>query len=189
VLASLNHPNIATLYGVEDTPAGQVLVMELVEGITLADRLALASGGVSDLPLRETLSIAQQLAAALEPAHVHGVVHRDLKPANVVVRPDGTVKVLDFGLATTLGGEASDANGPAASVTLSDAAPGLGPGTPAYMSPEQVRGTRADTRTDNWAFGCVLYELLTRRPAFDGDHPSDVAARVLEREPDFDLFS
>jgi serine/threonine-protein kinase len=185
VLASLNHPNIATLYGVEDTPAGPVLVMELVEGLTLADRLALASRGVSDPAMRETLVIALQIAAALEAAHGHGVVHRDLKPANIVVRPDGTVKVLDFGLATTVQGEDAGAEGPSARVTLSNPNPGVGPGTPAYMSPEQVRGVRADTRTDIWAFGCVLYELLTRRRAFGGERPSDVMARVLEREPDF----
>jgi eukaryotic-like serine/threonine-protein kinase len=185
VLASLGHPNIATLYGVEQTPIGQALVMELVEGTTLADRLALASRGVADLTLRDALAIAQQIAAALEGAHAHGVVHRDLKPANIVVRPDGTVKVLDFGLAKTIGGAAAGAEERATRVTLTDAGPGMGPGTPAYMSPEQVRGMQADTRTDIWAFGCVLYELLTRQRAFAGDHPSDVAARILEREPDF----
>lgn len=185
-LASLNHPNVATLYGVEDTPAGQVLVMELVEGDTLADRLALA--GSAGLPMRETISIAQQVAAALEAAHEHGIVHRDLKPANIAMRSDGTVKVLDFGLAQTLEGECSDAEGAAAAVTLTDIAAGMGPGTPAYMSPEQARGVRTDKRTDIWAFGCVLYELLTGQRPFGGDRTSDVVARILEREPAFDAL-
>ena len=184
-LASLNHPNVATLYGVEDTPSGQVLVMELVEGGTLADRLEPEGGGMAGLPMREAMSIAQQVAAALEAAHERGIVHRDLKPANIAVRPDGTVKVLDFGLAQTLEG-GKDSEGAAAAVTLTNPEAGMGPGTPAYMSPEQARGGRTDKRTDIWAFGCVLYEMLTGRRAFAGNSTSEVVARILERAPDFD---
>ena len=183
VLAALNHPNIATLYGVEDAPTGLVLVMELVEGTTLADRLALTDR----VPLAEALAIARQVATALEAAHEQGIIHRDLKPANIALRPDGTVKVLDFGLAKAL---APSADGPdsQSTVTLTDPHGGLGPGTPAYLSPEQARGQAADTRADIWAFGCVLYELLTGQRAFAGDHTSDVVARILEREPDLGLL-
>jgi serine/threonine-protein kinase len=180
VLASLNHPHIATLYGVEDTAHGQVLVMELVEGETLADRLSRTGAGT---PVRETLAIAQQVAAALETAHERGIVHRDLKPANIMVRPDGTVKVLDFGVARTLE-DAASGGGSSPTVTMTEAPPGIGPGTPAYMSPEQLRGARADTRADIWAFGCVLYELLIGRRPFDGATASETAARILEREPE-----
>ena len=187
-LASLNHPNIATLYGVEDTPTGQVLIMELVEGDTLADRLALAGRAPHGLPLREAVSIAQQMAAALEAAHEQGIVHGDLKPANVVVRPDGTVKVLDFGLAQTVNVQRSEPEGATAVATLTDVTAGTGPGTPAYMSPEQARGLRIDKRTDIWAFGCVLYELLSGHRPFGGDSSSEVVARILEREPDFDAL-
>jgi eukaryotic-like serine/threonine-protein kinase len=187
VLASLNHPNIATLYGIEESPAGQALVMELVEGGTLADRLALADRRGGAPPMREVLSIAQQVAAGLEAAHEQGIVHRDLKPANIGVRPDGTVKVLDFGLAKAIDVTPAAAE-PQAAVTVTDiAGADIGPGTPAYMSPEQARGLRTDKRTDIWAFGCVLYELLTGHRAFDGDRTSDVVARILEREPDFSI--
>ena len=183
VLAALNHPNIATLYGVEDAPTGPVLVMELVEGTTLADRLALGDR----FPLAEALAIARQVAAALEAAHEQGIIHRDLKPANIALRPDGTVKVLDFGLAKAL---APSADGPdsQSTVTLTDPHGGLGPGTPAYLSPEQARGQPADTRADIWAFGCVLYEMLTGRRAFAGDSVSEVIAKIIEREPDLDAL-
>ena len=180
VLASLNHPNIATLYGVEESPGGQVLVMELVEGDTLADRLALSPGG--RLPVPDALTIARQVAAALEAAHEHGIIHRDLKPANIAVRNDGTVKVLDFGLAKP----ESPASGPGHSTVTETALSSEqhGPGTPAYMSPEQARGLPVDRRTDMWAFGCVLFEMLTGTRPFEGEHRSDIIAKILERAPD-----
>jgi len=184
LLAALNHPNIATLYGVEETSAGPVLVMELVEGTTLADRLALGDR----FPLAEALAIAQQVATALEAAHEQGIIHRDLKPANIALRPDGTVKVLDFGLAKSLAPTADGPDPARSTVTLTDPHGGLGPGTPAYLSPEQARGQAADTRADIWAFGCVLYELLTGQRAFAGDSVSEVIAKIIEREPDLDAL-
>jgi Tol biopolymer transport system component len=188
VLGALNHPNIATLYGVEDSPAGTALVMELVDGETLADHIALAGTRQRHALVRDALAIAEQVAAALEAAHELGVIHRDLKPANIVVRPDGTVKVLDFGLAKALA-PVGDPVGEGVTVTATEGAPRLmGPGTPAYMSPEQARGLPVDKRTDVWAFGCVLYELLTGRRPFTGDGTSEVVARILERDPDFNAL-
>src|SRR5688500_7897896 len=169
VLASLNHPNIAHIHGLEDGEGVRALVIELVEGPTLADRIA-----QGPIPMDEALPIAKQIAAALEAAHERGIVHRDLKPANIKVREDGTVKVLDFGLAKLAepvgGGLRPD--DPAQSPTLtSPAMTGMGIilGTAAYMSPEQARGRAVDKRTDIWAFGAVLYEMLTARRAFDGE--------------------
>jgi serine/threonine-protein kinase len=179
VLASLNHPNIATLHGVEQIDRTHALVMELVEGETLAERLA-----HGPMPLRETLDIAEQIAAALEAAHEHGVVHRDLKPANVKVRPDGTVKLLDFGLAKAFGQALVGSEPGDATATSLDAA-GTILGTPGYMSPEQARALPIDKRTDVWAFGCVLFEMLAGQRAFDGERTSDVIAKVIEREPDY----
>ena len=184
VLAAINHPNIATLYGVEDTPTGPVLIMELVEGTTLADLLALGDR----VPLADALAIARQVATALEAAHERGIIHRDLKPSNIILRPDGTAKVLDFGLAKALATTADGAEPPQSTVTLTDPYGGIGPGTPAYLSPEQARGQAADTRADIWSFGCVLYEMLTGQRAFAGDHTSDVIARILEREPDLSFL-
>src|SRR6187401_3143353 len=164
LLASLNHPNIAHVYGLEQADGVNALVMELVEGATLADRL-----GPGPLPLDDALPIARQIAEALDAAHEQGIVHRDLKPANIKLRPDGTVKVLDFGLAK-LSSDSSDAPGfgGTLSPTLSVAFTGAGTilGTAAYMSPEQARGKAIDKRTDVWAFGCVVYEMLTGRAAF-----------------------
>ena len=198
-LAALNHPNIATVHGVENVDGIQALVMELVEGDTLADRLAAEalhspgsspvrsrSGAVRDpglLPLDQALTIARQIADALEAAHERGIVHRDLKPSNIKIRPDGTVKVLDFGLAKALADE-GPANVTAATLTSDCAVVG----TPAYMSPEQARGQDLDRRTDIWAFGCVLYELLTGRRAFPGSTAADTISGVLEREPDYDAL-
>jgi len=181
VLASLNHPNIAAIYGFEGTAGAQALVLELVEGPTLADRIA-----QGPIPLAEALPIAKQIADALEAAHEHGIIHRDLKPANIKVRDDGTVKVLDFGLAKALEGDVVAAN-VSQSPTLSVGATRLGVilGTAAYMSPEQARGRPVDKRTDIWAFGCVLSEMLTGTRAFDGDDVTDVLSRVLQRDPDF----
>jgi len=176
-LAALNHPNIAQIYGLESQPStgsGQAaLVMELVEGEDLSK--IIARGPV---PVPEALAIAKQIADALEAAHEQGIVHRDLKPANVKVRPDGTVKVLDFGLAKALQGEGlrpSEAS-PSNSPTLTNHATQLGMilGTAAYMAPEQARGKAVDRRADIWAFGVVVFEMLTGRRAFEGEEISDV---------------
>ncbi|HXK04743.1 MAG TPA: protein kinase [Verrucomicrobiae bacterium] len=179
VLASLNHPNIAAIYGVEDL----ALVMELVEGPTLAEIL-----DKGPTPLEESLAVARQIAEALEYAHERGVVHRDLKPANIKVTPDGRVKVLDFGLAKAVAQEITAGN-PESSPTLTVGATLAGTimGTAAYMSPEQARGQDVDRRTDIWAFGAVLYEMLTARRAFGGKTITDTLAAVLTTEPDYSL--
>ncbi len=188
VLASLNHPNIAAIYGLEDAPStgsGQAdvraLVMELVEGPTLADRIAQGA-----IPIDDALPIAKQIAEALEAAHEQGIIHRDLKPANVKVRPDGTVKVLDFGLAKTLapaGASATAENSPTISMHATQA--GIILGTAAYMSPEQAAGKPVDKRSDLWAFGVVLLEMLTGKPVFTGETVSHVLAAVLRADPDW----
>ena len=182
VLASLNHPNIAHIYGFEDADGVYALVMELVEGPTLADRIA-----KGPIPIDEALSIARQMSEALEVAHEQGIIHRDLKPANVKVRDDGKVKVLDFGLAKALVSDGPGADLSQASTRTSDGtADGLMLGTPAYMSPEQLRGRAVDKRADIWAFGCVLYQLLTGHKAFSGNTLSDIVAAILEREPNWE---
>jgi eukaryotic-like serine/threonine-protein kinase len=182
VLARLNHPNIAQIHGLEKFEGGTALVMEIVEGPTLADRIA-----QGPLSIDEVLPIAKEIAAALEAAHEQGIVHRDLKPANIKVRHDGTVKVLDFGLAKAL--DVNPARAPAdQSPTITSPAftqAGMILGTAAYMSPEQARGKAVDKRADIWAFGAVLYEMLTGRRAFPGADVSDVLASVLAREPDW----
>ncbi len=182
LLASLKHSNIATIHGVEQDGANRVLVMELVEGEDLAQRIARGP-----LPADEALAIARQIADALEAAHEQGIIHRDLKPANVVVTHDGEVKVLDFGLARSLEGDASSPDLSKSPTLLgsSPTAAGVILGTAAYMSPEQARGKRVDRRADIFAFGCVLYEMLTGRQAFSGETVSDTLAAVLRAEPDW----
>ena len=182
VLASLNHPNIAAIYGLERSDGVTALVMELVEGPTLADRIAHGS-----IPIDEALSIAKQIAEALESAHEHGIIHRDLKPANIKLRNDGTVKVLDFGLAKAVEPTASIANvSQSPTITSPAMMTGVGVllGTAAYMAPEQARGKTVDKRADIWAFGCVLFEMLTARQLFAGETISDTLAAVLKGEPD-----
>jgi serine/threonine protein kinase len=165
LLASLNHTNIAAIHGLEESNGIHFLVLELIEGDTLADRIK--SGAI---PVEEALKLALQIAEALEAAHEKGVIHRDLKPANIKVTPDGKVKVLDFGLAKAFAGEQADLN-LSNSPTLSDIATmqGVILGTAAYMSPEQARGKPVDKRADVWAFGCVLFEMLTSNAAFSGN--------------------
>jgi serine/threonine-protein kinase len=194
-LAALNHANIGGIHGLEESGAITALVLELVEGPTLADRI-----DRGPMPLDEALPIARQIADALESAHRQGIVHRDLKPANVKVRPDGVVKVLDFGLAKAMGPPEGGHYVPDdRSVRLqADQSPtittpamtqaGVLLGTAAYMSPEQARGKPADERADVWAFGCVLFEMLTGRRAFDGDSMSETLARVLERDPRWEML-
>jgi Tol biopolymer transport system component len=181
LLASLNHPHIATLYGLEDADGMRALVLELVEGPTLADRIA-----KGPLPTEEALRLARQIAEALEAAHEKGIVHRDLKPANVKLTRDGHVKVLDFGLATAFAQAGSEA-GPSEvpRITTTVLGPGTLIGTPAYMSPEQARGLALDKRTDIWAFGCVTYEMLARRPAFGRQSVADTVSAVLGGEVDW----
>ena len=180
MLAALNHPHIAGIYGIEETATAPALVLELVEGPTLADRLRAGRLGVE-----ESLAIAQQIADALSAAHDKGIIHRDLKPANVKVTPSGVVKVLDFGLAKTDAEEPIPELTRSTPKTLSGTREGIILGTAAYMSPEQARGKPVDKRTDIWGFGCVLYEMLTGRKAFDRETASDTMAAILEREPDW----
>ena len=182
MLAALNHPNIATIYGLEQSSGTSYLMMELVSGETLADRIK-REGAV---PVEEALKLAVQIAEALEAAHEKGIIHRDLKPANVKLTPEGKVKVLDFGLAKAFAGDVAESN-PSQSPTLSVAATmqGVLLGTAAYMSPEQARGKAVDKRTDIWAFGCVLYELLTGKQAFAGDDITEILAAVVKTEPDW----
>jgi len=178
LLASLNHPNIATIHGIERVDSAPAIIMELVAGETLAERIARG-------PLRVTdaVAIARQVAVALDSAHEKGIVHRDLKPANVKITPDGAVKVLDFGLAKATGAGIAPMAGRADGTVSATTRDGLIIGTPAYMSPEQARGQIVDKRTDIWAFGCVLFEMLTGRAAFMGATVTDILAAVLEREP------
>ncbi len=180
LLASLNHPRIAAIYGFEEAADVHALVLELVKGPTLADRLERGP-----LPIAEAVSIARQIAEALEAAHERGVVHRDLKPQNIKVMPGGAVKVLDFGLAKAAMVAAEDVDvSPTSDAPIDATREGTILGTTGYMSPEQARGQALDKRTDIWAFGCVLYEMLTGRSAFAGETTSDTIAAILEREPD-----
>jgi serine/threonine protein kinase len=180
MLAALNHPHIAAIYGIEDDEGIHALVLELVDGETLAERIARGP-----LRIADALAIARQIADALDAAHEKGIVHRDLKPANIKITPDGVVKVLDFGLAKLDAPTAEVGNSASPTVTVGGTQAGLIVGTAAYMSPEQARGLPVDKRTDIWAFGCVLYEMLSGRPAFARDTLSDTLAAVLEREPDW----
>ena len=184
VLATLNHPHIGAIYGLEDADGVRGLVLELVEGATLAERTA-----AGPLSIQEALDVARQIADALEAAHDRGVIHRDLKPANVKIKSDGTVKVLDFGLAKVfateeLGDDASQTR----PIVAVHSAEGVIEGTTAYMSPEQARGKPVDKRTDIWAFGCVLFEILTGRLAFAGETSSDTIVAIVEREPDWGVL-
>ena len=183
VLARLNHPGIAAIYGIEEDEGTRALVLELVEGPTLADRIA-----QGPIPVDEALPIAKQIAEALEAAHEAGVIHRDLKPANIKVREDGTVKVLDFGLANAL--DSAPDGDPDQSPTLTAAATQMGVimGTAAYMSPEQSAGQVADKRSDLWSFGVVLFEMLTGQRLFTGETVSHVLAKVLEHDVDLNVL-
>lgn len=183
VLAALNHPHIAQIHGLEDVGGTRALVLELVEGETLRERI-----GTRGLPVDDALPIARQIADALDAAHERGIVHRDLKPANIKLTPEGVVKVLDFGLAKA--GSAGSAGSPGSDdaanspTVIGPTVSGVVLGTAPYMSPEQARGKAVDKRADIWAFGCVLYEMLTGRRAFPGETTTDTIAAILERAPD-----
>ena len=180
LLATLNHPGIATVHGFEQVDGVSMLVQELVEGPTLAERLRRGA-----LPVREALKIGGRIAEAIEAAHEKGIVHRDLKPSNIKLAADGRVKVLDFGLAKALAGEAPSWDVSKLPTDTSPTGAGVILGTAPYMSPEQARGEVVDERTDIWAFGCVLYDMLAGKRAFPGASGTDVVAAVLEREPDW----
>ena len=182
VLASLNHPHIAQIYGLEESNGTQFLVLELVDGDSLDRRIARGP-----IPVDEAVGIARQIGEALEAAHEKGIIHRDLKPANIALTTNGAVKVLDFGLAKAVeatSGSVDAMNSP--TITSPAMMTGVGTllGTAAYMAPEQAKGRPADKRSDIWAFGCVLYEMLTGKRAFEGEDVSETLAAVLTREPD-----
>ena len=184
MLAALNHPNIAAIYGLEESGSTHCLVMELVPGDTLRERVA----GGRPVPIEEALTIAKQIAEALEAAHgsEKGIIHRDLKPANVKVTPEGRVKVLDFGLAKAFTNDASSEDiGNSPTLSMAATVQGVIMGTAAYMSPEQAKGKAVDKRTDIFAFGCVLYELLTGKQAFHGEDVGDILAAVVKTDPDW----
>jgi serine/threonine protein kinase len=185
VLASLNHPTIEGIYGFEDSDDTHALVLELVEGPTLGDRIAMGA-----IPIEEALPIAKQMAEALEAAHDQGIIHRDLKPANIKLRPDGAVKVLDFGLAKAFDPVASPVGAASMSPTLSIHATQVGIilGTAAYMAPEQARGRTVDRRADIWAFGCIVYEMLSGKRPFEDEDVSMTLSKVLQRDPDFEML-
>jgi len=181
-LACLNHPHIAQIYGVEEAGGTTALVLELVDGVTLAARLTTSRA----IPIDEALALARQIADALDAAHEQGIVHRDLKPANICITAKGVVKVLDFGLAKFERADSAGAAGPSQSPTEAPpTAEGVLVGTMPYMSPEQMRGRAIDKRTDIWAFGCVLYEMASGQRAFSGATASDTIAEVLNREPEW----
>src|SRR5262245_54340107 len=183
VLAALNHPNIAAIYDLQEASGSRYLVLELVEGETLADRIARGA-----IPVEEAFDIAKTICEALEAAHEKGIIHRDLKPANVKITPDGKVKVLDFGLAKAMSARATATALSNSPTLMSGSMGGIIVGTAAYMSPEQARGREADQRSDVFSFGCVLYEMLTGRQAFQGEDMSEILASVLAREPHFALL-
>jgi serine/threonine protein kinase/Tol biopolymer transport system component len=183
VLATLNHPHIAAIYGIEEADDIRGLVLELVEGPTLDEHLA--AGGLS---INEALELARQIADALEAAHDKGIIHRDLKPANIKIAPNGIVKVLDFGLAKVFATDDAQDDMANASPRAAHSRDGVVAGTVAYMSPEQSRGRLVDKRTDIWAFGCVLYQMLTGRPAFAGETSPDTVSAVLQQEPDWSVL-
>ena len=184
VLASLNHPNIASIYGLEQSGSTHYLVLELVEGETLAERIARGP-----IPIEESLEISTKIAAALEEAHEHGIVHRDLKPPNVKITPRDEIKVLDFGLAKAFAEETQQADSSMSPTITRDATRvGVILGTAAYMSPEQAKGKHVDKRTDIFAFGAVLFEMLTGKKAFAGDDVSEVLAAVIKLEPDWNAL-
>ncbi len=182
VLASLDHPNIAQIYGIEELGEGKALVLQYVEGPTLAERIARGP-----IDLEEALPLAVQITQALEGAHERGIVHRDLKPANVKIAAEGSVKILDFGLAQSLSQDRDDsAIADSPTLTVEATSTGAILGTPGYMSPEQARGHPTDRRADIWSFGCVFYQMLTGAPPFPGDSLHEVVGAVLHQEPDLE---
>src|SRR6201984_3777702 len=184
VLARLNHPNIGSIYGLEESNNLRVLVLELVEGPTLADRISEGA-----IPLEEALPIAKQIAEALEYAHEHGIVHRDLKPANIKLTHDGKVKVLDFGLAKALQGDAGPRNiSNSPTLTLEATRAGIILGTAAYMAPEQAKGKAVDRRADIWSFGVGLFEMLAGRQMYVGETATDIMAAVVRADPDWGML-
>jgi tRNA A-37 threonylcarbamoyl transferase component Bud32 len=175
-LATLNHPNIASIHGIEESDGVCGLVLELIEGETLLERIRRAP-----LPIDELLEIAKQILTGLHAAHLKRIIHRDLKPANIKLTPDGTIKIIDFGIAKLM-------QAPVASGVWTDTIPGVVKGTIAYMSPEQARGKTIDERTDIWAFGCVLYEMLAGKPAFQGESQTDVIIKIVTENPDWNAM-
>ena len=182
-LAALNHARIGAIYDLAEADGSRFLVLELVEGETLDERLRRGP-----LPMSEALQVARQIAEALEAAHDKGIVHRDLKPANIKITPDGHVKVLDFGLAKVREQSHAMANLSQSPTLLSASVPGMILGTAAYMSPEQVKGKDADRTSDIWAFGCVLFEVLTGRPAFEGETVAEIFGGILKGDPEWTLL-